>query len=67
MDGWNTIVSFWDGLFSGAFWLVLGSVTFSFVPFNQITTTNLEIIHHLLPFKDSGQMELNISPTDRFP
>ena len=19
MDGWNTIVSFWDGLFSGAF------------------------------------------------
>ena len=25
MDGWNTIVSFWDGLFSGAM-LVLGSV-----------------------------------------
>ena len=26
MDGWNTIVSFWDGLFSGAM-LVLGSVS----------------------------------------
>ena len=25
MDGWNTIVSFWDGLFSGAM-LVLGRV-----------------------------------------
>ena len=25
MDGWNTIVSFWDGLFSGAM-LVSGSV-----------------------------------------
>ncbi len=26
MDGWNTILSFWDfGLFSGSFWLVLGS------------------------------------------
>ena len=25
MDGWNTIVSFWDGLFSGAM-LVLGNV-----------------------------------------
>ena len=27
MDGWNTIPSFWDGLFSGAM-LVLGSVLF---------------------------------------
>ena len=26
MDGWKTIVSFWDGQFSGAFWLVSGSV-----------------------------------------
>ena len=26
MDGWKSIVSFWDGLFSGAM-LVLGSVT----------------------------------------
>ena len=26
MDGWNTTVSFWDGLFSGAI-LVLGSVS----------------------------------------
>ena len=27
MDDWNTILSFWDGLFSGAM-LILGSVTY---------------------------------------
>ena len=32
MDGWNTIVSFWDGLFSGVnSLLVLGSVSCSFL------------------------------------
>ena len=30
MDGWNTIVSFWDGLFSGAKMLVSGRVVFSY-------------------------------------
>ena len=31
MDGWNTIVSFWDGLFSGAM-LVLGRVYSGYNP-----------------------------------
>ena len=32
MDGWNTIVSFWDGLFSGAM-LVSGRVSHCFAPY----------------------------------
>ena len=31
MDGWNTIVSFWDGLFSGAFAVSLGEGNYSVI------------------------------------
>ena len=32
MDGWNTIVSFWDGLFSGAMAVSFREGNFSFAP-----------------------------------
>ena len=38
MDGWNTIVSFWDGLFSGAM-LVSGSVGGMFLWFFLCVTS----------------------------
>ena len=47
MDGWNTIVSFWDGLFSGPEMLVSGSV---FVLANVIFTCYCDIYLGLSPF-----------------
>ena len=35
MDGWNTIVSFWDGLFAGAF----------AVSFRESTQSKFNMVH----------------------
>ena len=35
MDGWNTILSYWGGLFSGAFWLVSGSTLLKWMIYRE--------------------------------
>ena len=55
MDGWNTIVSFWDGLFSGEL-LVLGSV--SYVSFCIYMISKINTYR-----KDIRVLFIRISPT----
>ena len=39
MDGWKTILSFWDGPFSGAIWLVSGRVYHTWIPWDRNVTS----------------------------
>ena len=53
MDGWNTIVSFWDGLFSGSM-LVWGSVEFG-------VFLEKHVMNHLWPKKEKHPLFIDIS------
>ncbi len=60
MDGWNTILSFWDGLFSGAKMLVSGRVD-GFSSLYSLAPKQCTIFSKIVMFKPPN-MEVIVGP-----